>query len=150
VNEINSRRLRDRKRQRLVAALDGFTRLLTNIQDKFLASVADLGLTTRQLVYLEKVAEMEDPRLSDLARALGLSKPSITAMVETFERMGYLRKARAADDARSFRVQLTDRARKLRELHDRTHEEIAQVFIRRLNDTELERLTELLERTMEG
>jgi DNA-binding MarR family transcriptional regulator len=137
------------RKERLIRAIDGFTRLLVDNQARFVAKVEEKGLTTKQLVYLDTIAKMPIPKPGAIAQELGLSKPSITAILDNFVRLGYLRKESALDDARSYSVQLTERGRELEKLHRRSHEDIAGVFMEKLDPGEVDQLIELLERTAE-
>ncbi len=64
---------------------------------------SNLGeLSMRQIYYLETISGMEQPTPSELARLLGVSKPSITAIVNKLVQKGYLKKVQSGEDRRSF------------------------------------------------
>lgn len=54
------------------------------------------------------------------------------------------------EDARSYSIKLTAWGNELEEMHRRMHEDIAEVFMKQLNQAELERLIELLKKAVEG
>ena len=60
------------------------TRSFAELESQAL-SESELGeLSMKQLVYLDMIASLDRPTFSDLARSLGVSKPSVTAIVSRF------------------------------------------------------------------
>jgi DNA-binding MarR family transcriptional regulator len=57
-------------------------------------------------------------RMGEIGRRARLSKPSMTALVRECEQHGLVRRERDPDDGRAFRVVLTERGRRFREVAD--------------------------------
>jgi len=75
---------------------------------------------------------------------LKLSKPSVTAIVDKLANKGYIEKFQSDEDRRSFHVHLSDKGKKLVEMHERAHEKIAELFRKNLDHKELKTLVSLL------
>jgi DNA-binding MarR family transcriptional regulator len=107
-------------------------------------------LSMKQMVYLETIARLDHPTFSDLAKNLGVSKPSVTAIVSKLLQKGYVEKIQSAEDRRAFYVLLTDKGRALSRLHDNLHRRIAEHFIHALDEHELHQLARLLNKALKS
>ena len=105
-------------------------------------------LSMKQIVYLETIAEMEKPTPSDLAKALKVSKPSITAIIARLVEKGYVHKAFSESDRRSFRVLLTEKGHALSDMHRNLHRKIATHFASVLDESELQLLARLISKVI--
>jgi len=103
-----------------------------------------VSLSMRQIVYLETIAQMERPTFSDLARQLGLARPSVTAIVDKLIRLGYVQKIQSDHDRRSYFILLTEKGQALSQAHQKIHRAMAEQLTRRLDQSELEQLVSLL------
>jgi DNA-binding MarR family transcriptional regulator len=137
----------DRKKE-IIELIEELTVLLGESHVPFMNVVQEKGLTARQLDYLSTIARLENPRLGDLTRELGLSGPSVTAIVKRFVELGYVEKTPSEDDGRSFNVQLTEKARELEEMHQKAHVDMARTLTRNLSEGEIDRLTALLKKVV--
>src|SRR5438552_6256903 len=66
--------------------------------------------------------EQDGLRLGDIAEAGRLSKQAVTGLVQQCEQTGLVARERDPDDGRAFRISLTRRGRRLREV---AHQELA-------------------------
>lgn len=135
----------DRKKQ-LIDLIEELTVLLGESHVTFMNMVQKKGLTAKQLDYLSTITRLGNPRLSDLTQELGLSSPSITAIIKRFVELGFVEKTPSEDDGRSFRVRPTEKARELEKMHQHAHMEIAETMMKHLEDTEVDQLITLLEK----
>ena len=93
--------------------------------------------------------EEDGLRMGVLARRSGLSKQAITTLVRTVEAAGLVSRVRDSDDARAFRITLTERGEELRPVAE---EALAQLDARArssLSDDELAALVESLRKVLE-
>lgn len=74
-----------------------------------------LGLTYTQYVTIICLWEQDDQTVKGLSDKLFLEPSTMTPMLKRLEAMGYVRRARDAEDERSVRISLTDAGRALRE-----------------------------------
>jgi DNA-binding MarR family transcriptional regulator len=113
-------------------------------ETQVLAGSEFYALTMSRIHYLDMIYHLQGPTLSDLARRLQVSKPTVTVAVDNLERRGYVRKLRSQEDKRVLNVLLTERGRTIAELHDRIHHGYAERIAAVLSGDDLERLRDLL------
>lgn len=84
--------------------------------------------------------------LADVIKASGRVKSTITGMVTTLEKNGYLMRQDSREDRRSVLVELTPKGRALHELFDRISEEIIRSIYMGIPESEQAAVTETLSR----
>ncbi|MCX8131676.1 MAG: MarR family transcriptional regulator [Clostridia bacterium] len=109
---------------------------------------ADMSM--KQIYYIDIINQLGRPTFSELTKALGLSKPSITAIVEKLVNAGYVRKEKSPEDKRSFYISLTEKGRRVCKMHDEMHERIIGSFRLYINDTEFIQLMSILNKITFG
>ena len=132
----------------MIELIEELTVLLGESHVPFMNVILEKGLTAKQLDYLSTIARLGSPRLGDLTRELGLSSPSITAIIKRFIELGYVEKTMSEDDRRSFRIRLTEKARELEKMHQKSHMEIAETLTKNLSDSEVDQLIGLLKKVI--
>ena len=75
--------------------------------------LAEVGLHVGQEMVLIELFEKDGLRGGELAERLGVEPPTITKMLRRLERCDLVERRRDPNDARSFRVYLTDEGRSL-------------------------------------
>lgn len=70
-----------------------------------------LRLSTSDKEYLEAIKNLNNPKISELARDMGYTKTAVTTMVQKLEKNGYLKKIKSKEDKREINVELTDKGR---------------------------------------
>jgi DNA-binding MarR family transcriptional regulator len=106
-------------------------------------------LSMRQMLYLNTIIHMGHPTFSDLARELGVTKPSVTAIVTTLIKKGYVRKIQDDEDRRAFHIVLTPQGVQFEELHASIHKRLADLLASRLNGEDLDQMTRLMEKALQ-
>ncbi len=129
----------------LVAVL---TRLVGDWELAFLKELESAGMTARQLHYLDTIAELGNPTYVEVARALRLSKPSVTAAVTRLAANGFVRRVSSDQDRRSAHIHLTKKGTRLVDRHDAVHRNIASIFQENLRKDELSQLTRLVNKVV--
>jgi DNA-binding MarR family transcriptional regulator len=137
----------------LVALVAHLTRYVASFQARAgrEGGLADLSL--RQIHYLDVLDELGTPTTSELARALGVSKPSVSVAVRRLEGAGYLRRAPSDEDGRSHHLHLTEKGRAFLGAHGAVHDDIARLLTRGLSRREadaMKRLAHKVVRSLEG
>lgn len=132
----------------LVELIEIITRLIGDWEMKFIQKYAEEGFTVRQIEYIDVINKLGNPNLGEIARALKLSKPSVTAIVDRLAGKGYIQKFQSDEDRRSFHVHLSAKGRKLVEMHNETHERIAELFSSHLDSKDLKSLVALLNKVL--
>lgn len=101
----------EKKRRRALAAFHAVQRVAEQSAVPVDAALAPLGMTASQFAVLEQLIAHEAPEAllhqQELADRLGRSKAQITAILDTLDRRGWLRRERHATDRRRLCVRLT-------------------------------------------
>jgi DNA-binding MarR family transcriptional regulator len=121
--------------------------LLVQRVGRDLAAGTSLPLGTYNVLRLLHEAPGGRLRLSELARAVHLTRSGVTRLVNRLERAGLLRREGHAQDRRGSCAILTDRGRdELRQARAVFERLVAEQFGTRLNDAEAETLNAVLSR----
>jgi DNA-binding MarR family transcriptional regulator len=126
------------------------TRYIAQQESDHLKSGDLSDLSMRQIVYLETVAALGEPTFGDLARQLGISKPSVTAIVNKLILKGYLERVQSDDDRRVFHVHLTEKGVRLSEAHHEVHARVARQISSVLSEAEQQLFAGLLKKIMQS
>lgn len=102
------------------------------------------NLTSTQVHYLDAIFHLEDPKISELASYLNVSKPTVTFALNKMEKQGFVSKIQSDEDRRFFSIQLTPKGKELAKLHDEIHKSYSEIFKQVLNEKELKTLETLL------
>ena len=105
-------------------------------------------LTMRQVFYLDKIIRMEAPTFSEIADACQITKPSVSAIVSTLIRKGYVEKVQDADDKRVYHVVVTEKGREFDALHQQIHQRMVNALLSGLDENDIETLTTILRKAM--
>ena len=140
----------DKMRYNLTELIEKLTRLVGDIEVEFIKTLGDAGITAKQLDYLEEIERLGHPNFSELAQSLGLSKPSVTAIVEKFITQGYVERVKSDQDRRTSHIHLTERGLALLKTHVEAHSRIADIFTKNLDKKDLDALVVILNRVVSG
>jgi DNA-binding MarR family transcriptional regulator len=124
------------------------TRNLSEHEEKLHGDIGLGSLSPGKIRCLDFIAQMKNPTPTELAAALNITKPSVTAMLDKLAAEGFIRKVRSDEDARSLHVHLTDKGENVAELHDGIHEDLADHFTANLNPDETIELIRLLNKVI--
>ncbi|MRS03693.1 MarR family transcriptional regulator, partial [bacterium] len=128
----------------LVELIEIITKLIGDWEMQFIQQYLEEGFTVRQMEYIDVIGRLENPNLGEIATALKLSKPSVTAIVDKLTEKGFIDKYQSDEDRRSFHVHLSAKGKKMARLHHETHQRIAELFSRNLSEKDLKTLITLL------
>jgi DNA-binding MarR family transcriptional regulator len=102
------------------------------------------SLTHTQMHYLETINLLHNPNITEVARNLKLSKPTVKVAIDKLIERDFLYKIQSDEDRRSAHLHLTEKGKLINQMHDYSHKRIAEYFSRKLNIDELETLVRLL------
>ncbi len=105
-------------------------------------------LSMRQVLYLETIIRLSHPSFRELAEALHVSRPSVTALVSRLIKLGYVTREQDDQDLRSFHIVPTDKARSFSRVHARLHQQLVHVLTARLDESEIKQLEVLLTKAL--
>jgi DNA-binding MarR family transcriptional regulator len=124
------------------------TRLMADMEARAFQQDGFAELSMRQVYYMETIARLEHPSFGEVAEALGVTRPSVTALVGKLIRSGYVQKVQDHEDRRSFHIVLTEKGQQFTQLHQNLHRMVVQALTARLNEAEIEQLTALLQKAV--
>jgi len=123
---------------------------LSDLIEKILEETLDQydfsDLTQQQLNYLKVMVKMKTPTLSELARELDLTKPTVTVLVDKLAEKGYIKRVKSDEDRRVMHLHIDKKGAKINAMREIAHEKMAEKIRLGLNVTETEILTELLKK----
>ncbi|MCJ7773074.1 MAG: MarR family transcriptional regulator [Desulfobacterales bacterium] len=132
----------------LVELIEIITKLIGDLETQFVRGYEEEGFTARQIVYIDMINMLGNPNLGEIAKALKLSKPSVTAIVDKLASKGYIEKFQSDEDRRSFHVHLSAKGEKLVKMHNETHNQIVDMLRNNLDSKDLKTLVTLLNKVV--
>ena len=124
--------------------------LMSEMEDQAFQDERFAELSMRQMHYLNTITRLGHPTFSDLARALNVSKPSVTSVVGTLIRKGYVQKEQDPEDLRSYHIVLTPKAQEFNQVHENIHKHLADLLAAQLETDEVEQLAKLMGKALRG
>ena len=112
--------------------------------------LAGVGLHTGQEMVLIELWERDGLRGGELAARLGVEPPTVTKMLRRLENCGLIERRQDPDDARSFRVFLTQEGHALEEPVIHCWEQVEEKTLSSLNQEERRIFNELLTKVRAG
>jgi DNA-binding MarR family transcriptional regulator len=123
---------------------------LSDLIEKILEETLDQSdfsdLTQQQLHYLKVIVKMKNPTLTELARELNLTKPTVTVLVDKLSEKGYIRRVKSDEDRRVMHLHIDKKGAKIKAMREIAHERMAEKIRSGLSVTETAILTELLKK----
>ena len=132
----------------LVQIIEIITKLISDLESEFIKRYQEEGFTARQIAYIDTINMLGNPNLGEIAKALKLSKPSVTAIVDKLESKGYIEKFQSDEDRRSFHVHLSTKGKSLVKMHGDTHNKIVDMLQNNLDSKDLKNLVTILNKVV--
>lgn len=131
--------------------MDNLKETITNFSDlieKILEETFDQSdfsdLTASQFQYLKDLVKMKSPTLTELAREVGLTKPTVTVLIDKLTEKGYVKRVHSDEDKRVTHLYIDKKGTKINALREVAHDRIAEKIRSGLNESETAILTQLL------
>jgi len=122
--------------------------MMTQVEESAKEQFGLSELTLTQMNYLETINQLENPNITELATSLKLTKPTVTVAIDKLIEREYVYKVQSDEDRRSSHLHLTEKGKKINQMHDFAHKQIAESVSKRLSKTEREILVVLLNRVL--
>jgi DNA-binding MarR family transcriptional regulator len=87
---------------------------------------------------------LKNPSISELAKELNLSKPTVTVLVEKLAEREYIRKVKSDEDRRFQHLHINTKGMKINSVYEIASEKIHNIFREKLSETEFEILLILI------
>jgi DNA-binding MarR family transcriptional regulator len=128
--------------------IDQVTHLISDMEASAFQQDGFSELSMRQVLYMDTIARLGHPNYSELADALGITRPSVTTLVGKLIRNGFVERIQDGEDRRSFHIVLTQKGQQFSQIHQKMHQQIVQALITHLNESEVEQLAALLNKAV--
>ena len=126
--------------------LNGFLKVYYDGSKKLYQKMNLPELTQKQFKYLKAIDHNPTITMSELAAHFGLSKPSITDIIQKFEAAGLIQKQRSDDDGRIMILKLTDLGTRMANTNQLESEAFTEAIFNVLNDDEQTTLYQLMKK----
>lgn len=113
-------------------------RAVLKLEEQMLARMSTPSLSIGEFHLIETVGK-DDGRsktISEIARDLSLSLPSVTVAVNKLEKKGFLKKTKGAEDGRTVSISLTELGARLDRVHQHFHERMVQTIAEDMSEEE--------------
>jgi DNA-binding MarR family transcriptional regulator len=124
------------------------THLIADLESSAFRQEGFSELSMRQVLYLDTIARLEHPSFGELADALGITRPSVTAFIIKLIRSGYVEKVQDGEDRRSFHIVLTEKGQQFTHMHQNIHQRVVHAMVAHLDEIEIEQLAVLLDKAV--
>ena len=118
------------------------------LMKKYRTSLDRLGLTYTQYITMAVIWEHKKMRSKDLGERLYLDSGTLTPVLKSLERKGFIRRKRCREDERVLLVELTAKGEELRDSAVGTPDEVASSV--NFSKADAEALRDLLNKLLEG
>jgi DNA-binding MarR family transcriptional regulator len=130
----------------LKEAITYLSELVEKVLEETITQSDFMDLTQQQLHYLQVIVKMKNPSLTELARELDLTKPTVTVLVDKLVEKGYVKRVKSDEDRRSMHLHIDKKGSKINALRETAYERMAEKISTGLSKTETAILTELLKK----
>ena len=103
-------------------------------------------LSPRQIYYLKCIHQLKSPTLSQLARCVNITRPSVTVIIQHLLDMGYIEKHQSLKDLRVFTVKLTPKGERMARVDEEAVLEFCSQMRSVLSESEVEEFSFLMAR----
>jgi len=131
-------------REKLIKSMANLFKLKGSCYVSVLNDLKLSELSLKQMDYLKSLNDICGVTTSQLAEKLELSKPTVTEMVKKFIKMGIVYKESCPSDGRVYYLKLTEKGQQIVDLGIMTNAYMADKLIEKLNDEDVEILSNIL------
>lgn len=112
--------------------VDIFNSIL-KVEHKSIESFAGRSLTMSEMHIIEAVGNSKDLQMSDIAKKLRITLPTLTVSVQRLDEKGYITRKRFGIDRRKVAVELTEKGRQAYDKHEEFHSKMVDSLFEGLN-----------------
>ena len=106
---------------------------ILKVEHRAIESFAGSALTMPEMHILEAIGNNPEQQMSEIARRLRITLPTLTVSVQRMEEKGYITRSRPGADRRKVTTALTDRGRQAYTNHAMFHERMVDSLFDGLN-----------------
>jgi DNA-binding MarR family transcriptional regulator len=135
-------------KQRILEIFEIVSQALVNAKMKKLRKIDAREINLTQFQYINAINKTEDLTPTGLAKALTLSKPAVTGILNKLIEQGYVTKSRSDRDRRVYHIQLTRAGKQVADAYQAACREYIDGMARALSTSELDQLVALMEKAL--
>ncbi|HNX54379.1 MAG TPA: MarR family transcriptional regulator [Prolixibacteraceae bacterium] len=106
-------------------------------------------LTLTQMNYLETINNLHNPNLTELAREMNLTKPTVKVAIDKLIEKDFISRVKSDEDRRSAHLHLTVKGKIINHMHDFAHKQMAELFSAKLSNEEILALESMFEKVFQ-
>jgi DNA-binding MarR family transcriptional regulator len=106
-------------------------------------------LTLTQMNYLETINNLQNPNMTELAREMNLTKPTVKAAIDKLIEKDFIYRVKSDDDRRSAHLHLTVKGKVINHMHDFAHKQMAELISSKLTSEEINQLKNIFEKVFQ-
>lgn len=131
--------MRDHFSEMLNELLVSTYRTVLKVEEQMIKNMNEIDLSINELHMLESIGTGEEgATISDIARVMDITLPSVTVAIKKLEKKGYIQKVKSEEDGRIVRVVLTRLGRKIDAIHRYFHEQMIRSVAKEITEDEKE------------
>jgi DNA-binding MarR family transcriptional regulator len=135
-------------KQRILEIFEIVSRALVNAKMQKLRKIGAREINLTQFQYINAINHTQDLTPTGLAKALNLSKPAVTGILNKLIEQGYVTKNRSDRDRRVYHIQLTRAGKQVADAYEAACREYIDGMARALSTSELDQLVALMEKAL--
>ena len=137
--------MRDRE-EHLCEVFENLIRIKNECSCSVFSECGLSDMTVRQIAYLKTIDEQGEITFSRLAEVTRNSKPTITEMINRFERMECVYREQCPDDGRILYIRLTDKGKKIAQAEHFALHKMIELMGNSLDEHEMDLLIGILQK----
>jgi DNA-binding MarR family transcriptional regulator len=132
----------------LSEAISYLSDLVEKVLEESISQSDFSDLTQQQFHYLQVIVRMKNPNLTELAGELGITKPTVTVLVDKLVEKGYVSRVKSDEDRRTVHLHINKKGARINALREVAYNRIAEKIKSGLSETETAIFTELLKKLL--
>ena len=130
--------------------LENLSNLLTELYNKFssweesVIKSSKYNLTIAETHAIEVLGQVDEINMKQLAQKLGVSTPSVTAVIDRLEKKGFVVRVTPEKDRRMFLIKLTDKGLEVYNEHHKDHLKLAERIFSKIKKEDMKKFKEIL------
>ncbi len=103
-------------------------------------------LSQQQLHYLQVIVRLQNPTITELARKLKLTKPTVTVLVDKLVSRGYVRRVPSDSDRRVTHLHIDAKGKIVEQIQKSAYKKMEDRISSELDESEIAMLTDILKK----
>jgi len=134
--------------QKLSFQIEKLIQALESEESKYISASKLKTLSSTQIHHIDLIYHEHNPTLSELAKTLKVTKPTVTNSIDKLDKLGLVFKIQSDDDRRIQHLHLTKKGMEIAKLHDKFHSVFTEKLVSNLNNEEIKQLSAILEKAL--